>query len=104
MEIVETRAMELSVAVARKSVAENAELHPKVGAVLVRDGEIIEHACRGEQGPGDHAEFTLFEKKLAGYDLSGSDLFTTLEPCTYRKKHTPCAEWVITKKIARVFV
>jgi len=104
MEIVETEATQLAVTIARKCVAEDAQLHPKVGAVLVRDGQVVAHAFRGEQGPGDHAEFTLFEKKLRELDLSGSDLFTTLEPCTHRKQHKPCAEWIVEKKIARVFV
>jgi pyrimidine deaminase RibD-like protein len=96
--------MELAVSVARKSVAEDARLHPRVGAVLVQSGQILGDAFRGELGPGDHAEFTLFQKKLKGADVRGSILFTTLEPCTYRKNHTPCVNWVVEKQIACVFV
>jgi pyrimidine deaminase RibD-like protein len=104
VETVEKRAMELAVAVARKSVAEDDQLHPKVGALLVQADQIVEHAFRGERGPGDHAEFTLFQKKMFGRHLSESTLFTTLEPCTDRKQHKTCVEWIVEGKIGRVFV
>jgi pyrimidine deaminase RibD-like protein len=96
--------MEEAVAIARSSKDEDAGLHPKVGAVLVLRDQICQSAFRGELGAGDHAEFTLFEKKLAGRDVKGAILFTTLEPCTARKRHKPCAEWIVEKQVACVFV
>jgi pyrimidine deaminase RibD-like protein len=55
------RAIEL----ARKCVTEEGKKtpSPKVGAVLVKKGKIIGEAYRGELAPGDHAEYTLLEKK-----------------------------------------
>lgn len=79
-------------------------LHPKVGAVLVRDGNVLGSAYRGELGSGEHAEYTLLEKKLSGTDLMGTTLFTTLEPCTSRGKYKPCADWIIEKGIACVYI
>lgn len=96
--------MALAFEEAKKSKSEDERPHPRVGAVLVRDKTILGAAYRGELAPGDHAEFTLLEKKLRNTDLKGTTLFTTLEPCTSRGKRKPCADWIIEKGIARVYI
>lgn len=88
----------------KKSVSEIGKLSPKVGAAIVKDGEILGSSFRGQLGEGDHAEYTLFEKILKGQDVSGATLFTTLEPCTHRNNHKPCADWIIEKGIKHVYV
>lgn len=88
----------------KKSIAEEGKLTPKVGAVIIKDDKILGTAYRGQKGPGDHAEYTLLEKILDGVDVSGATLFTTLEPCTTRGKHTPCSDWIIKKNIKHVFI
>lgn len=101
----ELEAMELAVQVAAQSSSEDQGVHPKVGAVLVKDKEILASAFRGELALGDHAEYTLFEKKLSPQiDTRGATLFTTLEPCTHRKRHRPCSEWIVEKGIRKVFI
>src|ERR1039458_7468900 len=76
--------MELAIALARRCENEPGKVSPKVGAAVVRNGLVMGEAFRGELAPGDHAEFTLLEKKLSDGSLAGSTLYTTLEPCTTR--------------------
>lgn len=79
---------------------------PLVGAVLVRNGELIGQAYRGEKVMDDHAEFTLLQKKLRSTELTrGATLYATLEPCTTRgHQRRSCAKWIIEKGIRRVVI
>lgn len=96
--------MRLAIDLEKLSTAEDNRSHPKVGAVLLKDGKVIGQAYRGEMGSGDHAEYTLLERKLKDVDVENSILFTTLEPCTVRKTRTTCSQWIIKKRIAKVFI
>lgn len=91
---------------AKKCVAEaGKEPRPKVACVAVRNGRELGRAHRSELRPGDHAEYTLLEKKLKEMDLAGATLYVTLEPCTARSpEKTPCAIRVVQRKLKRVVV
>ena len=78
--------------------------NPLVGAVIVRDGEIIGegyHECYGQL----HAERNaIANAKKRGNSLEGSTIYVTLEPCCHYGKTPPCTEAIIGEKIARVVV
>ncbi len=81
---------------------------PKVGAVLIKPGaEPLQTAFRGELREGDHAEFTLLERKNRDKKLEGCVLFTTLEPCAPGARRHPklsCAERIVLARIKEVWV
>ncbi|HRH40679.1 MAG TPA: ATP-binding protein [Pyrinomonadaceae bacterium] len=100
--------MQMAVDEMKKSIAENrtdGKISPKVGAVLVFPDGTVETAHRGELRDGNHAEFTLIERKCVGKKLDDAILFSTLEPCVER---TPpkrgCCKHVIGARIKTVYV
>lgn len=73
--------------------------NPLVGAVVVRDGQVVGEGFHGEYG-GPHAEVVALA--AAGERAHGATLYVTLEPCTHRGKTPPCTEAVRAAGIERV--
>lgn len=82
---------------------------PKVGAVIVwKDGDQqrVTSAHRGELRNGDHAEYTLLDRKLRDKNLTGAVLFATLEPCAKGARRPPkcsCSERIVNARISKVY-
>jgi pyrimidine deaminase RibD-like protein len=98
---------EMAIVEARRSIAEDdGELHPYVGAVVVKYGQVVATGYRGETGEGRHSEYCALRKindDVDNVDLSGCTVYTTLEPCSIRKLgKTPCTNRLINGKVARV--
>jgi ATP-dependent DNA helicase RecG len=102
--------MELSVEVMKSSIQERREDEkpsPFVGAVMVREDKSVVTAYRGELREGDHAEFTLLERKCRSEKVEGNILFATLEPCAPGARHFPklgCAERIVNARIGKVYI
>jgi ATP-dependent DNA helicase RecG len=103
--------MKMAIDVMNQSIAEHRDDGkpcPKVGAVLVSpDGKYHATAYRGELREGDHAEFTLLERKHRDKDLTGFYLFATLEPCAPGARRHPklgCAERIVNARIAKAWI
>ena len=73
--------------------------NPAVGAVIVRDEEIV---GRGWTQPGGRPHAEIEALRRAGAMARGATLFVTLEPCSHHGKSPPCADAVIASGIARV--
>jgi diaminohydroxyphosphoribosylaminopyrimidine deaminase/5-amino-6-(5-phosphoribosylamino)uracil reductase len=78
--------------------------NPLVGAVLVRDGEIIGEGFHAELG-GLHAERAALEDSRArGEDPGGATMYVTLEPCAHQGRQPPCVEAILQAGIGRVVI
>ncbi len=75
--------------------------HPLVGAVLVRDGEVMGEGWYEYDGVR-HAEVIALEQ--AGDAARGATLYVTLEPCSHHGRTPPCADAVAAAGLARVVV
>ena len=101
--------MAMAIEVMNKSIQEprGDKVSPKVGALLIKPDGAIETAFRGELRQGDHAEFTLLERKNRSIPLGGSILFATLEPCAPGARKHPklsCAERIVNARIEKVWI
>lgn len=74
--------------------------NPKVGCVIVRDGEIVGEGVTQPVG-GAHAEVEALAQ--AGERARGADVFVTLEPCCHFGRTPPCTEALIAAGVARVW-
>ncbi len=78
--------------------------NPTVGAVLVRDGQIVARGWHHAAGQA-HAEVECLRDAAArGIDPRGATLVVTLEPCNHYGKTPPCTEAVLEAGIARVVI
>lgn len=73
--------------------------NPLVGAVVVREGEVV--------GEGFHAGYGLAHAEIealaaAGEKARGASLYVTLEPCAHSGKTPPCTDAILAAGITRV--
>jgi diaminohydroxyphosphoribosylaminopyrimidine deaminase/5-amino-6-(5-phosphoribosylamino)uracil reductase len=75
--------------------------NPVVGAVVVRDGEVVGEGWHERKG-GPHAEVVALE--AAGERARGATLCVNLEPCSRHGSTPPCVDAVVAAGIAKVVV
>jgi diaminohydroxyphosphoribosylaminopyrimidine deaminase/5-amino-6-(5-phosphoribosylamino)uracil reductase len=78
--------------------------NPWVGCAIVNQGELL---GRGHTvGPGeDHAEIAAARgARVRGHSVSGSTLYSTLEPCSFHGRTPACATSIAARGVARVVI
>lgn len=73
--------------------------NPVVGAVIVRDGEVVGEGWHERSG-GPHAEVVALA--AAGPRARGATLYVTMEPCSHQGRTPPCTESILAAGVARV--
>jgi diaminohydroxyphosphoribosylaminopyrimidine deaminase/5-amino-6-(5-phosphoribosylamino)uracil reductase len=75
--------------------------NPLVGAVVVKDGEIVGEGFHPRAGE-PHAE--VFALKNAGEKARGATIYVSLEPCNHYGRTPPCSEGLIKAGVSKVVV
>ncbi len=90
--------MEQALSLAREGVGQ-ASPNPAVGAVLVRDGEIVGRGSHTWTGV-KHAEILALDE--AGEKARSATLYINLEPCSHTGRTGPCTAALIAAGVSRV--
>jgi diaminohydroxyphosphoribosylaminopyrimidine deaminase/5-amino-6-(5-phosphoribosylamino)uracil reductase len=75
--------------------------NPRVGCVIVRDGEVVGEGWHARAGEA-HAEVVALAQ--AGGRARGADVYLSLEPCSHFGRTPPCVDALIEAQVARVIV
>ncbi|MDX6503586.1 MAG: diaminohydroxyphosphoribosylaminopyrimidine deaminase [Gaiellaceae bacterium] len=73
--------------------------NPTVGAVLVRDGEVVGEGWTEPAGDR-HGEVVALD--AAGERARGATLYVTMEPCAHHGRTPPCVERILAAGVTRV--
>ena len=75
--------------------------NPRVGCVLVKNGEIIGEGWHERAGQA-HAE--VYALNHATQSVEGATAYVTLEPCSHHGRTPPCCDALIAAGISRLVV
>lgn len=92
--------MQRCLQLARQAVGRTAP-NPLVGAVIVKEGQIIGEGFHPGAGQ-PHAE--VFALRNAGEEARGATIYVNLEPCAHYGRTPPCSKAIIEAGMKKVFV
>jgi len=75
-----------------------------VGAVIVRDGQVIGEGFHAELGDLHAERAALADCRERGDDPAGATMYVTLEPCAHEGRQPPCVEAILEAAIGRVVI
>lgn len=78
--------------------------NPLVGAVVVRDGEVIGEGFHAELGDLHAERAALADCAARGTDPGGATMYVTQEPCAHTGRQPPCVEAILEAGIERVVI
>jgi len=78
--------------------------NPLVGAVIVRDGQVIGEGFHAELGDLHAERAALADCGERGEDPAGATMYVTLEPCAHQGRQPPCVEAILEAGIGRVVI
>src|SRR3954447_1898336 len=78
--------------------------NPLVGAVIVRDGEVIGEGFHAELGELHAERAALADCAARGTQPDGATMYVSLEPCAHKGRQPPCTEAIVEAGIARVLI
>ncbi len=78
--------------------------NPLVGAVIVKDGEVVGEGFHAELGDLHAERVALEDCRRHGEDPAGATMYVTLEPCAHRGRQPPCVEAILEAGLARVVI
>ncbi len=94
------RYMQVALRLARRQAGQT-HPNPNVGAIIVKDGQIIAQGITATGGR-PHAETIAINN--AGILAQGATLYVTLEPCSHHGKTPPCVDAIIAAGIKTVVI
>ncbi|MFC1867239.1 bifunctional diaminohydroxyphosphoribosylaminopyrimidine deaminase/5-amino-6-(5-phosphoribosylamino)uracil reductase RibD, partial [Thermodesulfobacteriota bacterium] len=97
----EKKIMKKALRLAKKGLGRTSP-NPAVGAVIVRNGNVIASGYHKKAGH-NHAEVEALST-LGGGIRAGDTLYVTMEPCNHHGKTPPCTEAIIKSGLKRVVI
>ena len=78
--------------------------NPRVGCVLVKDGQVIGQGHTQSVGQAHAEVVALRDAQQREMDTVGATAYVTLEPCSHYGRTPPCAHALILARVAKVVV
>jgi diaminohydroxyphosphoribosylaminopyrimidine deaminase/5-amino-6-(5-phosphoribosylamino)uracil reductase len=97
---IDSQMMQRCIELAQRAIGKTSP-NPMVGAIVVKNGEIIGEGFHPGIGQ-PHAE--VFALREAGENARGATIYVSLEPCNHYGRTPPCSEALVAAGVSKVVV